>query len=248
MSAGIQQAAASSNQVFEHSARAVDKAKEGDKSVVKAISQMAHIEQTVNNSAQVVARLGERSKEIGQIVDTISGIAGQTNLLALNAAIEAARAGEQGRGFAVVAEEVRKLAEQSQEAAKHIAALISEIQGDTDKAVVAMGEGTREVKIGTEVVTTAGKAFEEIATLVTNVSGEVKKVSAVMQQMADGSQQIVTSMKEIDGYSKAAVGQAQTVSAGTEEQAASMEEIASSSQSLAKLAQDLNVAVSKFRI
>ena len=75
---------------------------------------MASIEQTVNSSAKVVAKLGERSKEIGQIVNTISGIAGQTNLLALNAAIEAARAGEQGRGFAVVAEEVRKLAEQSE--------------------------------------------------------------------------------------------------------------------------------------
>ena len=88
-----------------------------------------------------MATLGDRSQEVGQIVDTISGIAGQTNLLALNAAIEAARAGEQGRGFAVVAEEVRKLAEQSQEAAKHIADLISHIQADTEDAVQAMQEG-----------------------------------------------------------------------------------------------------------
>lgn len=248
MSAGIQQAAASSNQVAEHSAQAAGKAKEGNASVEKAVSQMVHIEETVNNSAQIVANLGERSKEIGQIVDTISGIAGQTNLLALNAAIEAARAGEQGRGFAVVADEVRKLAEQSQEAAKQIATLISEIQGDTDKAVVAMDEGTREVKVGTEVVTTAGKAFEEIATLVTNVSEQVKEISAAMQQMAGGSQQIVESVQTIDNLSKTVVGEAQTVSAATEEQSASMEEIASSSQSLAKLAQDLQTAVSHFRV
>lgn len=248
MSAGIQQVAASANQVAGNSSQAAEMAKEGDMSVEKAVSQMANIEETVNNSAQVVAKLGERSKEIGQIVDTISGIAGQTNLLALNAAIEAARAGEQGRGFAVVAEEVRKLAEQSQDAAKQIAKLIGEIQGDTDKAIVAMGEGTREVKVGTEVVTTAGRAFKEIMTLVTQVSEQVKEISAAIQQMASGSQQIVASVKEIDGHSKTAVEQAQTVSAATEEQSASMEEIASSSQSLAKLAQDLQTAVSKFRV
>lgn len=248
MSAGIQQVAASANQVASNSFQASETAKEGDKSVEKAVSQMAHIEQTVNNSAQVVTKLGERSKEIGQIIDTISGIAGQTNLLALNAAIEAARAGEQGRGFAVVAEEVRKLAEQSQDAAKQISKLISEIQGDTDKAVVAMSEGTREVKIGAEVVTTAGHAFKEIATLVTQVSEQVKEISAAMQQMASGSQQIVSSVQEVNGLSKTALEDTQTVSAATEEQSASMEEIASSSQSLAKLAQDLHAAVIRFQV
>jgi len=248
MTASLQQVANNSNLVAGQSAKAAVMAQEGGKSVEKAVNQMTKIEQTVNHSAQVVTTLGTRSKEIGEIVDTISGIAGQTNLLALNAAIEAARAGEQGRGFAVVAEEVRKLAEQSQDAAKKIATLISEIQGDTDNAVVAMSEGTREVKIGTEVVTNAGHAFGEIAALVTDVSNQVKEISAALQQMESGSQQIITSVKEIDGLSKNAAGEAQTVSAATEEQSASMEEIASSSQSLAKMAQDLQETVSKFRV
>ena len=248
ISGGIEQAAASSSRVAEHSGRAAEKAKEGDTSVEQAINQMGHIEQTVNNSAQVVAKLGDRSKEIGQIVDTISGIAGQTNLLALNAAIEAARAGEQGRGFAVVAEEVRKLAEQSQDAAKQIAELISGIQGETDKAVAAMTEGTHEVKIGTEVVTTAGRAFGEIAALVMNVSDQVKEISTAINHVAGGSQQIVASIQTIDAHSKTAVDEAQMVSAATEEQTASMEEIASASQSLAKLAQELQEAVSLFKI
>jgi len=248
MSAGIQQVATNTDLAAGKSAQAADTAKEGGKSLEKAVNQMTKIEQTVNHSAQVVTILGEHSNEIGQIVDTISGIAGQTNLLALNAAIEAARAGEQGRGFAVVAEEVRKLAEQSQDAAKKIAILISEIQGETDKAVVAMSEGTREVKIGTEVVITAGHAFGEIMVLSTEVSSQVKEISAAIQQMASGSQHIVSSVKEIDGLSKNASGEAQTVSAATEEQSASMEEIASSSQALAHLAMNLREAVNKFQI
>ncbi|WP_371371937.1 methyl-accepting chemotaxis protein [Sporomusa aerivorans] len=248
MSAGIQQVAANTNQVAEQSAQAAERAKEGGQTVEKAVIQMGHIENTVNTSADVVAKLGERSKEIGQIVDTISGIAGQTNLLALNAAIEAARAGEQGRGFAVVAEEVRKLAEQSQEAAKKIAELIGEIQGDTDKAVVAMSEGTREVKTGAEVVNAAGVAFREIVELVSQVSSQVRESSAAIQQIASGSQQIVRSVKKIDALSKTSAGEAQTVSAATEEQLASMEEIASSSEALSKLAQELHTEVAKFRV
>jgi len=248
MSASIQQVAVNTNQVTAQSALAEDKAQEGGKAVDKAVTQMSNIENTVNTSAKVVAKLGERSQEIGHIVDTISGIAGQTNLLALNAAIEAARAGEQGRGFAVVAEEVRKLAEQSQEATKKITDLIGEIQGDTQKAVIAMNDGTREVKTGAEVVNAAGAAFCEIAELVTHVTRQVKEISSEIQQIASSSQQIVGSVQRIDELSQISASESQSVSAATEEQMASMEEIASSSEALSKLAYDLQTAVSKFKI
>ena len=248
MSAGIAQIAANANLVSGQSGQAAGKAINGGAAVDKAVRQMTLIENTVNTSAQVVAKLGERSKEIGQIVDTISGIAGQTNLLALNAAIEAARAGEQGRGFAVVAEEVRKLAEQSEAAAKKIAELIGEIQVDTDKAVDAMNNGTREVKTGADVVNAAGVSFREIAGLVTEVSEQVKQISGAIQQMATGSQQIVGSVKKIGDLSKKSAGEAQSVSAATEEQLASMEEISTSSRALATLAQELQGAVAKFRV
>ena len=248
MSAGVQQVAANANEVSMLSNKAADAAHTGGEAIEKAMRQMQQIENAVGASAGMVGTLGARSQEIGQIVDTIAGIAGQTNLLALNAAIEAARAGEQGRGFAVVAEEVRKLAEQSQEAAKQIADLIGVIQQDTDQTVLSMDAGTREVKVGTEVVNVAGTAFREIADLVTQVSGQVREISAAMQQMASGSEQIVSSVKDIDSFSKKAVESTQNVSAATEEQSASVEEIAAASQALAKMAEGLQAAVSKFKI
>ena len=223
-------------------------AESGGEAIGKAIRQMQALDTTVTHSAQVVAKLGERSQEIGQIVDTISGIAGQTNLLALNAAIEAARAGEQGRGFAVVADEVRKLAEQSQEAAGRIASLIGEIQGETGRAVEAMNKGTAEVKEGTVVAGQAGAAFEEIVGLIRKANEEVAAITTAIEQTVNGSGRIVHAVEDMQTVSRGTADQTQTVAAATEEQAASMEEIASSSRSLAHLAEELQVAVSRFKV
>lgn len=248
MSASIRQATEDARQAVEKSTQAAAKAKESGGSINQAVDQMVLIERTVNSSAKVVASLGERSKEIGQIIDTIAGIAGQTNLLALNAAIEAARAGEQGRGFAVVAEEVRKLAEQSQEAAKQIGSLIGEIQGDTARAVAAMDEGTREVSLGAEAVNAAGSSFNVIAEIVMQVSEQVQGISASMQQVDNGSRQIIAGIHKIDDLSKKAAGEAEMVSAATEEQVASMEQIAAASQKLTNMAQNLKETVDQFHL
>ena len=248
MSSGIQQVAAKTDIMAEATEKTARAANDGGTSIRTAVEQMNHIEKSVIYSAEVVAKLGQRSQEIGQFVDTISGIAGQTNLLALNAAIEAARAGELGRGFAVVAEEVLKLAEQSQYAAKQIAELFGEVQGDTEGAISAMNQGTQEVTKGTEVVNTAGKAFGDVVEHINRISEQVREISGEIQQMASGSMQIVGAVREIDEISKETAGQTETVSAATEEQSASMEEIAASSQSLAKMADELQKAVNKFKL
>ena len=248
MAANVQAIAANSGAVGESAETTFHASCEGRKGVDMVVSQMGNIKDSVGRSSTIVAKLGERSKEIGQIVDTIAGIAGQTNLLALNAAIEAARAGEQGRGFAVVAEEVRKLAEQSESAAKQIAVLIREIQEDTTQAVEAMTEGSREVQRGTEVVNASGAGFEEISNLIEQVSAQITGISAAINQVADNSQEIVSAVKDIDKISQNVVGHTETVSAATQEQTASSQQIASSSQSLAKLAEELRDTVSKFQV
>lgn len=248
MSSNIKEVANKIHLSAQQSKEAADTAQGGNQYIENAVKQMNNIESTVSHSAEVVTSLGERSKAIGQIVDTISGIAGQTNLLALNAAIEAARAGEQGKGFAVVAEEVRKLAEQSQEAAKQIAELIGEIQKDTAQAVVAMGEGTNEVKIGADVVNEAGKAFISIVESIENVSQQITQVLANTNEISGGMENIIQVVERVDEKSKDIASEAQSVSAATEEQAASMEEIASASRSLTVLIQELQNESSKFKL
>lgn len=248
VSTQIERVATNANEVALHSIKAAEMAITGEQAVGKALDQMHSIEIAVSNSFQVVTNLGERSREIGKITDVIASIAGQTNLLALNAAIEAARAGEQGRGFAVVAEEVRKLAEQSQTAAKNITLLINDVQSDTDKAVLAMNEGNCEVKVGSEVVTMASQAFKEIKVLVTRVSEQMQEVSTSIQEMSNGENRVVNSIKEIDKLSNSSLEESQAISGAIEEHSASMEAITSASQNLFELAQGLKNAVEQFRI
>ena len=248
MTTGIQQVAENAVQSNDISERTAIAAQSGRNAIEAAVQQMNVIDKKVGESSRAIINLGERSKEIGQIVDTISNIAGQTNLLALNAAIEAARAGEQGRGFAVVAEEVRKLAEQSQVAAKQIATLICDIQGETDKAVNVMNEGTHEVTIGIDVVNNAGKSFAEISKMISQISDQSKDIASSIQQIVNGNQEVSAYIKKVDEISKEMSAQTQTVSAATEEQSASMQEIASSSQALAYMAGELQETVAKFKL
>jgi methyl-accepting chemotaxis protein len=248
MAAALQQVAVNAQSVSAISQKTAETAVSGAKDIINAVQQMQSISTTVNESSTVVKKLGQRSQEIGQIVDVISGIANQTNLLALNAAIEAARAGDQGRGFAVVAEEVRKLAEQSGKAAERIARLIREIQGETDRAVISMETGTKEVSVGADVVNRAGASFESIQKAIQNVVAQVQEITAVTSQMATNSGQIVKAIEHVEQIARESAGSTQTISAASEEQNASMEEVAAASQNLAKLAGDLQEAIQRFKI
>ena len=213
-----------------------------------AIEQIKQIESQVQASADLVEGLGARSKEIGSIVETIGAIADQTNLLALNAAIEAARAGEHGRGFAVVADEVRKLAEQSREAASTIATLIGQIQSDTETAVQSIRKGNQSVGLGSASVMETGTAFGGIEEQIKRLRSNIAKSIEHMEVVSDSSNMIQVSMEEINGLSRAAENEAQDVSAAAEEQSAVMREIAEASGKLAALAQDLQTEIQRFKV
>ncbi len=229
------------------SGKAGTAASEGGAAVDSAVRQMEKIRSTVDESAVAVAALGERSKEIGEIISTISNIADQTNLLALNAAIEAARAGEHGRGFAVVADEVRKLAEQSGQAAEEIAQIIKGIQEETDHAVGSMNTGTEEVRAGSEVVDRAGQQFRQIAEHIAEVDRLIKSSAKDASQVAEESMKVLENAETVEQSAQQVAGNIDTISAATEEQSASMQEIAASSQHLAQMAETLQKESKKFK-
>ena len=220
---------------------------DGGKLVQATVEQMHSIADTVEHSSAVIGKLGERSKEIGAIIDTISGIAEQTNLLALNAAIEAARAGEHGRGFSVVAEEVRKLAEESQEAATKISDLIAAIQKETGAAVSAMETGRAEAEKGRANVQSTGEGFKAIMERIEGIHNDTQLIMGTMQDIDESGKKIVGYTDNIHDSSQKISSSTETVSAAAEEQSAGMEEIAASSRQLAEQAQKLKDALGKFR-
>ena len=211
------------------------------------VQHMNRIETMVRTSADQVDTLGHRSEEIGQIVETIVNISGQTNLLALNAAIEAARAGEHGRGFAVVAEEIRKLAENSQDAAQHIAELIGTIQDETKKAVEAMHHGNKGVRQGTDVVKDAMGEFSQVTGMVDSMVAQMAQVADHIHQVSAESNNVVEATSQVTNDSNKIASETQQVSAASEEQSATMHELAGENTKLADMAKRLQEQLNVFR-
>lgn len=248
MSMGIQQIAKHAQNVSGTAVKASEKASDGGAAIIAAVEQMNSINQTVKGLSTVIKGLGERSQEIGKIIEVITDIAAQTSLLALNAAIEAARAGNHGRGFAVVADEVRKLAEQSAQSTEQISQLISKIQDETNTAVVSMEKAIKEVTVGLGVVHTAGESFDQIQHSVHEVTTQIQEVSAAAQQMSAGTEQVVHLIRMIAEVAHESASGTQSVSAAAEEQSVSMEEIASSASSLTTMAEKLQFLIRKFKV
>jgi methyl-accepting chemotaxis protein len=221
---GVNDMCTSAGQIAESSRKANDAAKrtgemagQGDKDVAQTIEGMGRIDTTVSDGARSVGKLGERSREIGQIIAVINDIADQTNLLALNAAIEAARAGEHGRGFAVVADEVRKLAERTQKATEEVAQSIREIQTETTTAVSKMQAGTTKVTAGVELAASAGSALSKITASSQNLRAMVQSIAAAAEEQSAASGEIAKNVERINAVTRESTqGATQSASAASQ--------------------------------
>ena len=207
---------------------------EGKGIVTKTVDEVLEISRTVSESAHLITSLGERSKQIGEIINVIKDIADQTNLLALNAAIEAARAGEQGRGFAVVADEVRKLAERTSTATTEISGMIQGIQSETDQAVSAMGNSLKRVELGAQLSTEAGDALQRIVESVNGLQSMVQMIASATEEMSTVSESISSDIEVIASVSQ------QTGASATQIKQASLD--------LSKVSLELKNEVNKFKL
>lgn len=248
ISAGILNIAERADDITKISLTTASAAERGNDWIQNTIGQMNSIDHSVNELTMMIKQLGIRSNEIGQIVEMITTIASQTNLLALNAAIEAARAGENGRGFAVVANEVRKLAEQSEESTAKIIDIVQEIQKETYISEEKMNHVNGEVQKGLDTIQEAGKAFEKILNGIHQVTDQIQEITYHFQSMSASSEEVTAFTIEMNGTAKEATKHVKQIASDLKEQLNSIEEIAKSTESLSKMAEDLNELIGKIKV
>jgi len=234
MSSSIASVGESASHTKEVSAKAKQLADDGLGAITSATVQMNKISQSVESTSEVIAQLGDQSRQISEIALIIKGIAEQTNLLALNAAIEAARAGEQGRGFSVVADEVRKLAERTRQSTDSIHGMIEGIQQSSEVAVKNMGDAVESVRLGVNLVEKAGHAMNQITNESQAVAGAIQNINDALSQQKQASDSIS--------------GQVEVVAELSERNLSVARQAAHAVSGLKGIASDLTSVVNKFQV
>ncbi len=234
MNATVHEVASNAVQAASAAHNADEQAANGRRVVSQTIEAMDALATEVEKAAEVIHSLESESESIGTVLDVIRGIAEQTNLLALNAAIEAARAGEQGRGFAVVADEVRTLAQRTQQSTQEIQVMIERLQGGARNAVQVMEAGRNRAQAGVDQAAQAGTSLEAITEAVTRINDMNTQIASAAEQQSAVAEEINRNISNISQI-------AEQTSEGSQQTAAA-------SETLARLAEELQALVSRFRL
>ncbi|WP_371260586.1 MULTISPECIES: methyl-accepting chemotaxis protein [Pseudomonas] len=234
MAATVQEVARNAEEACEAAVAADQQAREGDKVVAQAIAQIEKLAIEVGHSTEAMDHLKRESDKIGSVLDVIKSVAQQTNLLALNAAIEAARAGEAGRGFAVVADEVRSLAQRTQQSTEEIEELIAGLQSGTLQVSSSMDSSRSLTDSSVELTRRAGDSLGNITRTVSAIQGMNQQIAAAAEQQSAVAEEINRSVLNVRDVS--------------EQTSAASEETAASSMELARLGTHLQGLVARFKV
>lgn len=221
-------------------------ARDGFETVQQAVREMEHLQQTSEALGTLTTSLAERSSEVGQVIQLITNLSEQTDLLALNASIEAARAGEHGAGFAVVAEEVRQLAEQSNEAGRNVHQLIGDIQSQIESTVQTSQTSQEIVTNNLNLARGAGEAFETIYNEIARVTEEMKRATSSLQTLSGETSRLLDTTEQSEQLSERSSHFVQQIAAASEEQYASIHEISGAIDTLTQMATELEQLTSHF--
>jgi len=234
MTATVMEVARNAEDASEAARQADQQAREGDKVVSEAIAQIERLAVEVGHSTLAMNQLKLESDKIGSVLEVIKSVSQQTNLLALNAAIEAARAGEAGRGFAVVADEVRSLAQRTQQSTEEIEDLISALQNGTEQVATTLDNSRALTDSSVELSRRAGSALEHITRTVSTIQGMNQQIATAGEEQSTVAEEITRSVLNVRDIS--------------EQTAAASEETAASSIELARLGNHLQALVGRFRV
>ncbi len=247
LAGGLQNMKVIADETVENSNKTKEIATEGEARANAINEDMEIIRNGSKEVSETIQHLVESASQIQRITGAISGIASQTNLLALNASIEAARAGEHGKGFAVVAEEVRKLAEQSNQEVAQVENLVKDIMERIGKVLISSTENEKYIDKGTETVIQTAEALQNISSAVTKTVDEIKSISNLLSSETITSQSIVEMIQELTESIHEIENTMKNISAAAEESSASIQDIADRSNDSTKLSKELEKYVDTFK-